>query len=142
MVINISYLLSTPIAAYVFLPVFYRLQSASVYKSVIISLLTASITFFVYAIHRFLLPASANTGKKASFSLPCNLPAFPQFFFTILILIIQIPGAEVWPHCSAAGLAGLHSADDALHGHCGVRPQPRSLSSHRPQLLRVCHLHR
>ena len=34
MVINISYLLSTPIAAYVFLPVFYRLQSASVYKSV------------------------------------------------------------------------------------------------------------
>ena len=33
-VINISYLLSTPIAAYVFLPVFYRLQSASVYKSV------------------------------------------------------------------------------------------------------------
>ena len=41
MVINISYLLSTPIAAYVFLPVFYRLQSASVYKSVIIPLLTA-----------------------------------------------------------------------------------------------------
>ena len=38
--INISYLLSTPIAAYVFLPVFHRLQSASVYKSVII-LLTA-----------------------------------------------------------------------------------------------------
>ena len=36
-VINISYLLSTPIAAYVFLPVFYRLQSASVYKSVIIA---------------------------------------------------------------------------------------------------------
>ena len=34
MLINISYLLSTPIAAYVFLPVFYRLQSASVYKSV------------------------------------------------------------------------------------------------------------
>ena len=33
--INISYLLSTPVAAYVFLPVFYRLQSASVYKSVI-----------------------------------------------------------------------------------------------------------
>ena len=32
--INISYLLSTPIAAYIFLPVFYRLQSASVYKSV------------------------------------------------------------------------------------------------------------
>ena len=32
--INISYLLSTPIAAYVFLPVFHRLQSASVYKSV------------------------------------------------------------------------------------------------------------
>ena len=32
--INISYLLSTPIAAHVFLPVFYRLQSASVYKSV------------------------------------------------------------------------------------------------------------
>lgn len=31
-VINISYLLSTPIAAYIFLPVFYRLQSASVYK--------------------------------------------------------------------------------------------------------------
>ena len=34
-VINISYLLSTPIAAYIFLPVFYRLQSASVYKSVV-----------------------------------------------------------------------------------------------------------
>ena len=30
-VINISYLLSTPIAAYVFLPVFYEMQSASVY---------------------------------------------------------------------------------------------------------------
>ena len=42
-VINISYLLSTPIAAYVFLPVFYRLQSASVYKSVmtIVMLLTS-----------------------------------------------------------------------------------------------------
>ena len=36
-VINISYLLSTPIAAYIFLPVFYRLQSASVYKSVTIT---------------------------------------------------------------------------------------------------------
>jgi len=31
-VINISYLLSTPVAAYIFLPVFYGLQSASVYK--------------------------------------------------------------------------------------------------------------
>ena len=41
-VINISYLLSTPIAAYVFLPVFYRLQSASVYKSVIIVMLLTS----------------------------------------------------------------------------------------------------
>ena len=30
--INISYLLSTPIAAYIFLPVFYNLQSASVYR--------------------------------------------------------------------------------------------------------------
>jgi len=30
--INLSYLLSTPIAAYIFLPVFYHLQSASVYK--------------------------------------------------------------------------------------------------------------
>ena len=30
--INISYIISTPIAAYVFLPVFHRLQSASVYK--------------------------------------------------------------------------------------------------------------
>jgi len=31
-VINISYLISTPVAAYIFLPVFYKLQSASVYK--------------------------------------------------------------------------------------------------------------
>ena len=31
-VINISYLLSTPVAAHIFLPVFYGLQSASVYK--------------------------------------------------------------------------------------------------------------
>jgi len=31
-VINISYVISTPIAAYIFLPVFYGLQSASVYK--------------------------------------------------------------------------------------------------------------
>lgn len=30
--INISYVISTPIAAYIFLPVFYGLQSASVYK--------------------------------------------------------------------------------------------------------------
>jgi len=30
--INISYLISTPVAAYIFLPVFYKLQSASVYK--------------------------------------------------------------------------------------------------------------
>ena len=30
--INISYLLSTPVAAYVFLPVFHKLQSASVYQ--------------------------------------------------------------------------------------------------------------
>ena len=30
--INLSYLLSTPVAAYIFLPVFYHLQSASVYK--------------------------------------------------------------------------------------------------------------
>ncbi len=30
--INLAYILSTPVAAYIFLPVFYRLQSASVYK--------------------------------------------------------------------------------------------------------------
>ena len=30
--INVSYVLSTPVAAYIFLPVFYRLQSASVYR--------------------------------------------------------------------------------------------------------------
>jgi hypothetical protein len=30
--INLAYILSTPVAAYIFLPVFYRLQSASVYR--------------------------------------------------------------------------------------------------------------
>ena len=30
-VINISYFLATPIAAYVYLPVFFRMQNASVY---------------------------------------------------------------------------------------------------------------
>jgi sodium-coupled monocarboxylate transporter 8/12 len=32
MLINISYLLGTPIAAYVYLPVFYRLRVTSVYE--------------------------------------------------------------------------------------------------------------
>ena len=36
--INLSYLLSTPVAAYLFLPVFHGLQSASVYRSVSLSL--------------------------------------------------------------------------------------------------------
>ena len=32
MAINLAYILGTPAAAYVFLPVFYRLQSASAYE--------------------------------------------------------------------------------------------------------------
>ena len=37
--INLSYLLSTPVAAYLFLPVFHNLQSASVYRWVQLLLL-------------------------------------------------------------------------------------------------------
>ena len=72
--INISYLLSTPIAAYVFLPVFYRLQSASVYKSVmtIVMLLTTHVmTLSRYLEQRF--GRTARLLASLAFSLQMTL---------------------------------------------------------------------